>query len=92
MSRVYHPLRFKDVPASPPHAENTSYRVSIGVEYWDGYPAHVEKVQMVYEGRVSGRRSPSYPVGTDDRKRAIAALDEIRAGGGNSGRGLIQPE
>jgi len=72
--KVYHPFISEDVNVtSPPHPPGTTYRVSIGIEYWDGMPVEVEKVQMVYNGTVSGRRSPSYPIGTDDFDRVQVA-------------------
>lgn len=35
----------------------------------------VVKVQMVANGKVQGRKSPSYPLGTDDFKRVAEAID-----------------
>ena len=91
MAKVYFPLRYIDVPASPPHEGNPVYRVSKGVEHWaDGTPHHVYKVQMVYNGAVAGRRSPSYPEGSDDLERVLDALRQIKAGEGRSGRGMIE--
>ena len=77
--RTYHPLLAEDVPASPPHPRGASYRVSIGLEYWeDGRPHRVEKVQMVYAGRVSGRRAPSYPADSPDHEHVSTALRRLR--------------
>jgi hypothetical protein len=82
MPQTYFPTvgRSIDVPASPPHAPGTTYRVSFGHEQWiDGsYP--VGKVQMVYNGVVSGRRSPSFPEGTDDYFRVLNAFSTLNAG------------
>ena len=90
--KVFYPVRYEDVAASPPHAPNTAYRVSFGIEHWGpGEAAHVYKIQMVYSGAVSGRRSPSYPEDSDDLQRVLVALDRVRKGGGAIGRGLIQP-
>ena len=75
--RTYHPFVGDDVPASPPHAPGTAYRVSFGIEYWGDEPQEVAKVQMVYDGAVSGRRSPSYPSGTDDFERVVEALRQL---------------
>ncbi|WNK01071.1 hypothetical protein L2D14_06510 [Thalassospiraceae bacterium LMO-JJ14] len=92
MPKVYHPVRCIYVKASKPHPEDTEYLVSFGLEYWGGKePVHVIKVQMVYGGAVSGRRSPSYPSGTDDLDRVMKALAEIKKGGGEPGRGKINP-
>lgn len=76
--KTFHPFIYEDVPASsPPHAENTVYRVSIGIEYWEQGPEEVAKVQMVYDGVVSGRRSPSFPSGTDDFARVVDAIGRL---------------
>jgi hypothetical protein len=32
---------------------------------------------MVYEGKISGRRSPSYPIGTDDFQRVMTKVNEL---------------
>jgi len=89
--KVYFPTHYLDVKASAPHPADTAYRVSRGAEHWedDEGPHQVVKIQMVYAGRVSGRRSPSFPLGTDDAKRVMKALDEIAKGGGLSARGQI---
>lgn len=95
--KVYYPTHYIDIPASAPH-EDAVYRVSIGVEHWgDGptsVPQTVEKIQMVYGGVVSGRRSPSYPAGSDDLQRVYEAMLKLRSGRSSltrSGRGLIYP-
>lgn len=89
--KIYFPIHLIDVPASPPHPPETCYRVSFGREHWGDDLAYVYKVQMVYEGAVSGRKSPSYPDGTDDWKHVEEAMHELKGGGGHSGRGLVQP-
>lgn len=90
--KVFFPIRWIDVEAEGGvHPPNTFYRVSIGHEHWDGGPQQVYKVQMVYNGAVSGRRSPSFPVGSRDWENVIAAMEELKAGGGSSGRGQINP-
>ncbi len=68
-----------DVAASPPHAANTMYRVSFGHEIWEDGGHSVGKVQMVYDGVVSGRRSPSFPEGTDDYFRVLNAFNRLNA-------------
>ena len=68
--KVFYPLRFEDVPASGPHEVGTQYRVAFGLEHWgEGEAEYVYKVQMVYGGQGSGRRSPSFPEGSDDLER-----------------------
>jgi hypothetical protein len=90
--KVYFPVRFEDVDASHPHPENTKYRASYGHEHWgEGEPATVYKVQMVYDGEVSGRKAPSYPVGTDDFARMLAAMDRVMRNGGAPDRREIPP-
>jgi hypothetical protein len=32
---------------------------------------------MVYDGKISGRRSPSYPTGTDDFQRVMTQVNEL---------------
>ena len=67
------------VSASAPHPENTQYKVSIGLEDWNGQMHRVLKVQMVYNGEIAGRRSPSFPIGTDDMQRVMAKSQELIA-------------
>ena len=62
----FFPEKIEHIDASPPHPENTQYRVSVGMEDWEGAFVPVAKVQMVYQGAVAGRKSPSYPIGTND--------------------------
>jgi hypothetical protein len=85
--KVYFPTRYEDVPSS--HGDGVVYRVSCGIEHWDDEPQRVCKVQVVYDGRVSGRRSPSFPIGADDWERGAAAMERIRKGEGKSGRRMI---
>ena len=76
--RTFYPRNYTIIPASKPHPEGTAYRISIGDEEWDGGVFHsVIKVQMMYNGKVAGRKSPSYPVGTDDYKRVSEAIQQL---------------
>ncbi|WP_271397829.1 hypothetical protein [Salinicoccus roseus] len=77
MSKVFYPEKFIMVPASSPHPPNTEYKVSVGKETWDGSDHQVIKVQMVYNNKVSGRRSPSYPVGSCDFQKVLRAASKI---------------
>lgn len=77
MAKVYFPKMHIKVPASKPHPENTEYKVSIGGEDWGGNRHPVMKVQMVYDGKVAGRRSPSFPIGTDDFERVQKAWEKL---------------
>ena len=65
------------VNASSPHPENTQYKISIGLETWGDQNHEVVKVQMVYNGEIAGRRSPSYPLGTDDFQRVTSKTKEL---------------
>lgn len=78
MPRAYFPREVIFVKASPPHPEGTEYVVSIGDEKWDGKTfVHVAKIQMAYEGRIEGRKAPSFPVGTDDFERVAEAIRQL---------------
>jgi hypothetical protein len=65
------------IDASKPHPDKTQYKISIGLENWNGTYHNVVKVQMVYDGNVSGRRSPSYPLGSDDAQRVFEKINEL---------------
>ena len=82
--RTFYPRETKIIGASAPHPEGTQYKVSIGDEDWgDGTFQSVTKVQMMYDGKVAGRMSPSYPAGTDDYERVCEAVFELESGHGN---------
>lgn len=76
MAQTFFPKESLRLPASSPH-ENAEYVVSIGTEIWGGEAHEVLKVQMAYDGKISGRRSPSYPVGADDYDRVCQAIQEL---------------
>lgn len=78
MARVFYPRDSRHVEASQPHPEGTQYKISIGDEEWEGVFHTVIKVQMVYDGKVAGRKSPSYPIGTDDWQRVAKAIQELQ--------------
>jgi len=79
LAKTFFPKMFINVPASEPHPPNTEYKVSIGKEIWNGEENPVLKVQMVYNGEIAGRRSPSYPVGSDDFQRVMSASNKLLA-------------
>jgi len=80
MSKVFFPKKSIIIDAScPPHPQNTQYKISVGEEDWSGSLVTVYKVQMMYDGVVSGRRSPSFPVGTDDLERVNEELEKLKA-------------
>lgn len=79
MAKTFFPHTNKEVfvSASKPHPDNTQYKISIGLETWEDGNHEVVKIQMVYNGVVAGRRSPSYPLGTDDFKRVMTRVEEL---------------
>ena len=81
MAKTFFPYDQKSVfvDASPPHPPKTQYKISIGLETWGDENHEVVKIQMVYDGEVAGRRSPSYPLGTDDYRRVTSKLQELIA-------------
>lgn len=79
MAKTFYPKMHLMVPASPPHPVNTEYKVSIGHEMWDGQLNKVIKIQMVYDGVIAGRRSPSYPLESDDYYRVNEAVEKLHA-------------
>ncbi len=78
MAKTFFPHKSVFIPASPPHPENTQYKISTGLEHWEGENHEILKVQMVYDGAVAGRRSPSYPIGTDDFERVTKELQKLK--------------
>jgi len=79
MAKTFFPNASKTVyvNASKPHPEGTQYKISIGLEAWEGNNHQVIKVQMVYNGSISGRRSPSYPYGTKDFENVTKAIQSL---------------
>jgi len=79
--RTFYPRKAILIDASEPHPKGTQYKVSLGDEDWgDGTFRSVVKVQMLYDGKVAGRMSPSYPAGMDDFDRVSAAAFELETG------------
>lgn len=83
MARIFHPLARMTVFVNATcgvnaHPAGTRYRVAIGNEVWDAGNPLVLKIQLVYEdGGVQGRRSPSFPLGSDDFARVQHAANEL---------------
>lgn len=78
MARTFYPRKTRFVPASEPHVAGAEYKISVGDEDWgNGTYQPVVKVQMVYDGKVAGRKSPSYPVASGDWKKVQMAIDEL---------------
>ena len=80
MSRVFFPKKSITIPASSPHPTGTEYKISIGNEEWDSKFLDVIKVQMVYNGKVAGRKVPSYPIESDDAERVFKAIQALKMG------------
>ncbi len=78
MPNTFYPKRSVMIPASKPHPENTQYKISIGEEDWDGKLQTVIKIQLVYNGKIAGRKAPSYPYDSDDAERVAAAIEQIK--------------
>ncbi|MBN6185653.1 hypothetical protein JQN58_01480 [Aneurinibacillus sp. BA2021] len=85
MAKVFDARRAIFIPATGGHPANTEYRVAWGYEQW-GTAVAVTKVQMVYENKVAGRLSPSYPDGTLDERAVVLALDLVKKGYGTSSK------
>lgn len=81
MAKTFFPHTNKTayLKASSPHPKNTQYKISIGLETWGDQNHEVVKIQMVYDGEIAGRRSPSYPIGTDDFQRVTNRTEELIA-------------
>ena len=78
MARTFYPRKTRFLPASEPHIAGAEYKISVGDEDWgNGTYQPVVKVQMVYDGKVAGRKSPSYPVGSGDWKKVQMVIDEL---------------
>ena len=77
MGRTFFPELSESIPASHPHPPKTFYKVSVGLEAWGNKYTSVVKVQMVYDGQVSGRKSPSYPLDSDDVKRVADVAKKL---------------
>lgn len=77
MAKTFFPELIEHIEASPPHPDETQYRVSVGMEDWEGAFVPVAKVQMVYSGSVAGRKSPSYPIGTEDHDKVTKVLNRL---------------
>lgn len=85
MAQVFQPHRALFVVASDPHPENTEYRVAWGYEQW-GRPVGVTKVQMVYNSRVAGMLSPSFPDDTLDETAVDYAKKMLKDGCGTNSK------
>ncbi|MGF9977358.1 hypothetical protein [Viridibacillus arvi] len=85
MAKVFDARRAIYVPATGGHPKNTEYRVAWGYEQWSK-PTAVTKIQMVYNNKIAGMLSPSYPDGTIDEATVISALKLIKDGMGTNSK------
>jgi hypothetical protein len=80
--KVFHPIEelveFVDATCGQnAHPEGTRYRVAVGRESWNGQSPLVVKVQLVSkESGVLGRRSPSFPLHSDDFRRVNLSVQQ----------------
>lgn len=79
MSKTFFPELYELILASNPYPPGTEYKVSVGLEKWNDKYIPVIKVQMVFNGAVSGAKSPSYPLDTDDHLNVAQAIDRLIA-------------
>lgn len=86
MSQVFTAHKTIHVLASNPHPPRTEYRVAWGEENWSDQIVRGTKVQMVYNGRVGGRLSPTFPDNTPDKAAVLRALEMLEAGQGVSSK------
>lgn len=75
--QTFFPQLSEMIPASPLHPPGTCYKVSIGLEELNANYIPVVKVQMIYNDQVSEKKSPSYPLGTDDHIRVNRAIKTL---------------
>lgn len=83
MAKIFHPLidmiEFVDATCGHnAHPAGTQYRIAIGNEIWDKTNPLVLKIQMSYQATgIQGRRSPSFPIGSDDFDRVNEKAKEL---------------
>ncbi|WP_216070525.1 hypothetical protein [Acinetobacter sp. TUM15509] len=83
MAKIFHPLsnmiEYVDATCGEhAHPEGTQYRVAIGNEVWENGNPLVLKIQMLYQDTgLQGRRSPSFPLGSDDFERVNKKVIEL---------------
>ena len=75
--KTFHPIQSVYIDASPPHPSGTQYKVSVGNEFFGDVPQTVLVVQMVYGGRVEGRKSPAFTAGTLDFMKVNQAANDL---------------
>jgi len=67
MAKTFFPKASTFIPFSK--NEEYQYKISVGIEYWGGNEDEgydVLKIQIAHQEAVQGRKSPSFPLDTDD--------------------------
>ena len=80
MERIFEPITWGYVDAEKTHGKGAEYYVAIGNEHWnvEKNPILVFKIQMSYDRRRSGRKSPSFPLDSDDWNRVCKKAKEVK--------------
>ncbi len=73
---TFFPQLTKTISASHPHPPGTNYRISIGLEQVDTGFSPVAKVEIEYNGKVTGQ-IPHYPLNTDDYEKVNKVVTEL---------------
>ena len=64
------------VPAGPPHPSGSAYKISIGLEDWNGNYVPVVKIQMLCDDMATDQ-SLSFPLESQDHQKVIEALADL---------------
>lgn len=78
MAQAFYPTDSIIVPATtPPHPPGMEYKVAIGFEMGETpEPVKCLKIQMVYNGKILGRRIPTF-LCKEDCERVYEAIKEL---------------
>jgi 2,4-dienoyl-CoA reductase-like NADH-dependent reductase (Old Yellow Enzyme family) len=75
-AETFFPQMTETIPASPPHAPGTYYRISIGLEQVDAGFSPVVKVEMEQNGKVL-QQTPYFPLSSDDYAEVRSVIEEL---------------
>jgi 2,4-dienoyl-CoA reductase-like NADH-dependent reductase (Old Yellow Enzyme family) len=75
-AETFFPQLMETIPASPPHAPGTNYKISIGLEQIAAGFSPVVKIEMECNGKVLGQ-IPYFPMGSDDYERISGVIAEL---------------
>ena len=95
MPRIFTPLTYCKVPTSKMHVDTAKYYVAIGMEQWEESGGNlVIKVMMEYDGKLTGRMAPSYPITqsdiySEDWERVCEAVEAVKKAYKNGEHGEI---